>query len=1034
VKDLASQLQEALGASYTIERELGGGGMSRVFLATEIALGRRVVIKVLPPELAAGLSVDRFRREIQLAASLQHPHIVPVLAAGSAGGLLYYTMPMVEGESLRARLTHQGELPVGPAIRILRDVADALACAHERGVIHRDIKPDNVLLSRHHGLVTDFGVANALSDATGPSSITSTGLALGTPAYMAPEQATADPHVDHRADIYALGAVGYEILAGRPPFLGTSPQAVLAAHVTQAPDPLDKVRSSVPPALASLIMRCLEKRASDRWQSAEEILHQLEAMATPSGGTAPTTPARAVGRAGVMAEDLRRHPVRALVLFLVAATLVLGLTRFLVLRLGLPDWVLPAAVVLLAVGLPIIMATALIHWRGDSHRWFTWPKAISGGVAAFAGLGVLTSGYMVMRAFGIGPAGSLVASGVLKDRERIIVADFENRTGDPLLGEALSQAFRVDFAQSPVVTAVQPEFVRDVLSRMGKPDSARLEAPLAREVAIREGIKAVVAGDISPAGRQFVLSARLIEAEDGGVLAAYRETAKDSGEVIRAVDRLSKRLRERIGESLRSIRGSPPLDRVTTRSLEALRKYSQGVQVADQGNLPRGVTLLEEAIALDSGFAMAHRKVGILLGNMGQRRSREIQALSKAFEYRDRLTDRERYLAAGSYYAAVTGERDKARDAYLTLLDLYPNDDIALNNLAQEYEWNRDYTSASRLYWRAAAIDSSGPVYYTNLGAALFAQGLPDSAMNVLGLAERKFPGHPHPLMYRGILFAARGAYDSAALHIRRLAEGREAERGLRSLAYVQLANIAAVQGRLAEAQRRLEQAMAIDEERGEVPGYMRSAANRSILATWAAGRPDEAIGGLEAELRRHPLGSITPTERPYLEIVDAYAVARRSAKAKALLEEHERTIPLSVRRNDEPLRHRSRGLLALAEGHPHDAVTEFRAADQGACQLCALPGLARAYDLAGQPDSALAVYERYVTTRAPFRVMADGTWLPATYYRLGELYEARGERAKAADYYGRFIDLWKGADQALQPRVVEAKRRLASLMAEPQK
>jgi serine/threonine protein kinase len=266
VKEPVAQLQEALGGSYTIEREVGGGGISRVFLATETALGRRVVIRVLPPELAAGLSVDSFQRDIQLAASLQHPHIVSVLAAGSAGGFLYYTMPMVKGESLRARLTHQGELSVGQAMGILRDVADALACAHARGIIHRDINPDNVLLSDQHGLVANFGVAKALS-------------APGTPAYMAPEQATADSHVDYRADIYALGAVGYEILAGRPPFLGTSREAVLAGHVTQAPTPLDKVRSSVPSMLVFLIMRCLEKRPSDRWQSAEEVLHQLEAMA-----------------------------------------------------------------------------------------------------------------------------------------------------------------------------------------------------------------------------------------------------------------------------------------------------------------------------------------------------------------------------------------------------------------------------------------------------------------------------------------------------------------------------------------------------------------------------------------------------------------------------------------------------------------------------------------------------------------------------------------------------------------------------------
>jgi TolB-like protein/Flp pilus assembly protein TadD len=292
--EFVDRLQSALGPAYRLERELGGGGMSRVFVAEETALGRRVVLKVLPPELGAGLSVDRFRREIQLAASLHHPNIVPLLTAGEADGLLYYTMPLIEGDSLRTRLAREGELPIGEAVKLLRDVVDALACAHEHGVVHRDIKPDNVLLSRHHALVTDFGVAKALSEATGPNALTSVGVALGTPAYMAPEQATADPHVDHRADIYAVGAMAYEMLTGRPPFTGLTPQAILAAQVTQAPELVNRARPSVPPALAAWVMRCLEKRPADRWQSADDILHQLESMATPSGGMAPTGATAAV--------------------------------------------------------------------------------------------------------------------------------------------------------------------------------------------------------------------------------------------------------------------------------------------------------------------------------------------------------------------------------------------------------------------------------------------------------------------------------------------------------------------------------------------------------------------------------------------------------------------------------------------------------------------------------------------------------------------------------------------------------------------
>ena len=262
--------------------------MSRVFVATETALGRKVVVKVLPPEMGAGVNADRFRREIQLAASLQHPHIVPLLHAGRQAELLYYTMPLVEGESLRAKLAREGELPIGEAVRILRDVVDALAYAHAHGVVHRDIKPDNVLITGHHAVVTDFGVAKALSEATGEHSLTSIGVALGTPAYMSPEQAAGE-QVDHRADIYSLGVLAYEVFAGRLPFVGANAHQILAAHVTQAPDPLTKHRTSVPPALAAVVMRCLEKKPADRWQHAAELHAQLENMATPSGGTAPTT-------------------------------------------------------------------------------------------------------------------------------------------------------------------------------------------------------------------------------------------------------------------------------------------------------------------------------------------------------------------------------------------------------------------------------------------------------------------------------------------------------------------------------------------------------------------------------------------------------------------------------------------------------------------------------------------------------------------------------------------------------------------------
>jgi Tol biopolymer transport system component len=290
--DLRDQIQSTLGDAFTVERELGGGGMSRVFVALESSLARRIVIKVLPPDTVAQVSVDRFKREIKVAASLQHPHIVPLLSAGDADGLPYFTMPFVKGESLRERLVKGGELSVKDAIHVLRDVAAALAYAHGEGVVHRDIKPENIMLSGGVAVVTDFGVAKAVDVAQSidgsKRELTSLGVALGTPAYMSPEQASADPHVDHRADIYSFGCVAYEMLAGASPFAGRPMQQILAAHVMEAPEPLLKRRPQVPPALAALIMKCLEKRAGDRPQSADELLTALDAIATPSGGTAPT--------------------------------------------------------------------------------------------------------------------------------------------------------------------------------------------------------------------------------------------------------------------------------------------------------------------------------------------------------------------------------------------------------------------------------------------------------------------------------------------------------------------------------------------------------------------------------------------------------------------------------------------------------------------------------------------------------------------------------------------------------------------------
>ena len=298
MSSISERLVSALGGSYTIERELTGGGMARVFVAEDHDLGRKVVIKILPPEMAASVSAERFRREILTIARLQHPHIVPILKAGELDGIPYFVMPYVDGESLDVRLRRTRTLGVRETLGILKDVARALAFAHERNVVHRDIKPGNILLSSGSATVTDFGVAKALSSARRSgekgNGLTNTGMSLGTILYMAPEQAAGDPEIDGRADIYSLGVTAYEMLSGAAPFAHLNPREMLTARLTLPPQPLSMVRKDVPAGLERLIARCLAIDPDDRPQTAAGLVEALEDPETISGSfvTSGPTPVR----------------------------------------------------------------------------------------------------------------------------------------------------------------------------------------------------------------------------------------------------------------------------------------------------------------------------------------------------------------------------------------------------------------------------------------------------------------------------------------------------------------------------------------------------------------------------------------------------------------------------------------------------------------------------------------------------------------------------------------------------------------------
>ena len=756
----------------------------------------------------------------------------------------------------------------------------------------------------------------------------------------------------------------------------------------------------------------------------------------------------------------RRSLWQVLGIYLVGAWIALQVVEQLAEAAGLPEWVRPLALVLLIIGFPIVMATAFVQEglgpgdRGAAglktsseaspsnlqedleapardgrahHRVFTWRNAILGGLAAFALLGLLTAGYMAMRLLGIGPAGTLVAKGLLDERSIVILTDFT--AADSSLARAATEAFRVDLSQSQIVRLAEPSFLQGALRRM-QVSVDRLDQETGREVAIREGLPTIIGGEINPAGPGFVLTAQLVKAETGEVLASQRETAADASEIIDAIDQLSKRLRERIGESFRTIRAEAPLARVTTGDLDALRKYSQAVQAIEVlGDDERGIVLLEEALRLDPEFAMAWRKLGVTFGNRFQERSREVEALTQAFEHRDRLPERERYLAMAAYYDGVTREQAKSITAYENLLDLNPDDDWALNNLGIQHNENRDFERAAELFERAIGVDSTLLPPYFNLTVSRLDLGDSAGVWSVLERGRRNVPGNPQIAQLSALASAAQGDRDGAL----RYAEEIEQEFGGDPfwMGWVSDARaaIAGARGRLAEAREHRAGGERLSLERG-VPALGLSVALGEAWSTLLVREQAEASLALADEaLARYPLADLAPLDRPYEELVRLHAFAGDAVGARVVLDEFRAEVPEELR-SDRQMR-RSKALLALAGGDDEAAIAGFRAADEGLCLSCTLPGLARAYERAGQPDSAIAVYTRLAERPWPGKMFFDRHLLGPSLERLAELYDERGDLDDAALYYARLVELWAEADEELQPRVRAAQARLEEILRE---
>jgi eukaryotic-like serine/threonine-protein kinase len=749
----------------------------------------------------------------------------------------------------------------------------------------------------------------------------------------------------------------------------------------------------------------------------------------------------------------RRSLWQVLTVYLVGSWVSIQVVDALTRTAGLPDWVPPFALVLLVIGLPIVMATAVVqegapgqtreerpgHAEGEAseevqdrlpwamRKHLTWRRAILGGVAAFALLGVAVTGYFAMRMTGLGPVASLVAQGVLEEGEPILLAEFGNSTDEPRLGSVVTDAIRIDLAASPAFSLVEEAQVRATLLRMEREPDSPLTPELAREVAVREGIKAVLEGEVGAAGSGYILTATLRAAEDGRTLGSFRRSARNQDGVIEAIDRLSQDVRERAGESLLSIRRGAPLQQVTTSSLPALERFTEGDRMVSRGNELGGLALLEEAVALDPSFAMAWRKIAVTLSNLGTDRPRELEAVERAYRYRDRLTDRERYLTEALYHARRTQDLDQEVRAYENVLRLDPDEPVALNNLANAYVTLGRLDRAEELYRRAVALPEPSSVFYENLIVVLVRQRRWEEARKTLAAFEEAVPGSAriHEMAYE--LHARSLDFPEAARALDRMAALPDLPPPRRAQVEFERGVLAAMQGRLDEAQGRWETSAELT---GSAVGPVGEHSRRAAIAFWLdgllAGDTTAALARLDELDLRGLQEAVPPEFRNYAGLVadrlglgDFDRAADVLARWRTDLPEDRVTDRLRAQWAFHEVRVRSRD---------EDPGAVLRALDRyvvdARCPWCFQDVRIATLQALERYEETLQVLEDLVAGEGNPPLQA----YPVIHRTRARVADRIGDTATALDAYRTLVRMWADPDPRLRPQVEHALARIQEL------
>ncbi|MBI1762260.1 MAG: protein kinase [Acidobacteria bacterium] len=1030
LKDLYGMTGRVINDKYRIGSLMSIGGMSAIYRAEQLGVERQVAFKVLLPNLAVNNNMMRtlFEREARTAGLLMHENIATVHDSGhTSDDLAYLVMEWLDGQTLERELRQEGQLNYARCARLLNQIAAALDAAHAQGIIHRDLKPSNVMLvprpdGRDTVKVLDFGLAKVATEASDMQ----VSSALGTPHYASPEQFRIGEEISGQSDIYSLGVLLYRMLTGRLPFDAGSIHELVRLHLLETPPPLRELRPDTPLEVENLVNRLLAKTPQYRPATAAAAAEEFERAVRNHFGTLPTeapqtnftsthvspgsAPSASLSSSGPRSakqtsaaqRSLPPPPARGISQTASSATFVSttgsagAVTSGVAAQTSASNATAPAA---------SRFTTAMLVNTTRPKNYKPW----------------LTTAAVVFLAGMAGVYFYLSSRPKLSAKDTIMLADFDNTTGEEVFDQTLKQALAVQLAQSPFLNMLGDDKVRETLHFMNRKPEEKITRAIAREIAQRRGLKAIFAGQIDKLDRHYALTLEALNTETGASLSRVFFEAESKDQVIKTLGQAALKLREQLGESLASTtKFNAPIENATTSSLEALQAYTQGYQQLNfKANLREAIPLYQRAIELDPNFAMPHYQLAMIYTTLGQPRL-SIEHSTKAFNLRERTSERERLTITALYYSLVTGETEKAVETYKLMAQSYPNSALPHSGLAGVYRQTGQLPLAVTEAETALKLDPNEVAPHLLRATALMRLNRLDEANQKLTESQaQKIDG----LGLRAALFQCAWLQDDQALLQQQINWARENQHPDKALDWQ--AQRAAAGGRLKEATGLWRQAMDAVKQRGqkELGAPYALAAGLSLALAGQTSEGQRWLDEANALARDNFTHYSVLSTAPFGPLT--YALAGASDKAQSLGDEVARNQPQNTLANQVwlPI---TKAILANRQGNYEQALELLKHQAQ-------YEGSSSNYSNWARGEALLKMRRGYEAEIEFKRIIGNhGLEAASLLYPLAHLATARarafiGDTEESRLYYKKFLEQWKDADANL-PIVVAAKNELVAL------